>query len=303
MTRSQLFRLALIFIFSYLLVTFYNNCSPSHKSYNSELPGNPDISGKCLSILKGAFRDGFYQWMRTKGGRRCSGCHMTGGGSEGKGPGYFADDNFNVAFSHFRSRVDSVDSRAKSAHQGAGVNDPNSPLINGFKSDYDEAQKKYDSCMVQEGEEKKVRTFETVDKVMGLKPQSGLGKIRFKQITFSLETELTEGDPVAAAHVTISVAYVKEGDDYVYYFTNPTLSTGLAALTLRGLYISINGLLQQSLTTWRDLEMTIPSNQYDVVLSEFTTLVVREGTPTDTLSLSFDEIIILSGPSGGEEII
>ena len=91
--------------------------------------------------------------------------------------------------------------------------------------------------------------------------------------------------------VTIDVAHVEEKEgDIVYYFQDPTISTRLHPITVKGLYISINGSLQQKITTWNNLEITVPIHSHNVILSPFRTLLNTEGTPTDTLSLSFDEL-------------
>ena len=106
------------------------------------IPEVPEMPGNCAALLEEAFRNGFYEWMRNKEGIRCSNCHIAGGG-----PPPFADADFKVAFSTFRTRVDFIEQRAKSSHKGAGLNDPNSPLINGFREAYDKAIEDYDTCL------------------------------------------------------------------------------------------------------------------------------------------------------------
>ena len=180
----------------FLLITIYNNCSPSHK----ELTTDQDISSKgCITILEKAFQSGFYKWMRTKDDKKCSGCHVVGGGNHGKAPGHFADDDFDTAFSNFKSRVETIASHSKQEHHGAGVNDPNSQVVNDLKANYDEAQTRYNACMAQENNPDTTFAFQTVSKTMGLTTQVNPTEIRFKTITFSLETELIKGSPIAAA--------------------------------------------------------------------------------------------------------
>ena len=293
MTKPQLLGLISV-IFSCLLVMTYNNCTPSHRWYNRD-----DLTSRqCIILLEGAFKNGFYQWMRTKDGKKCSGCHVKGGGSEGSGPGYFADDNFDIALSDFRSRVAAITSNAKGSHQGAGIRDPNSELINGFKANYDMAQREYESCVTQGGGNgnNEALSFKTVDKTMGLRTQINPEQIQFTKISFSLETELTKGNPIPTAQVTIDVAHVEEDQGTpVYYFKDPTISTSLSLLIIKGFYISING-SQKDIITWKNLEKTIPINSHGVIISKFTTLITKDGFPTDTLSLSFEDIEVSSLP-------
>ena len=139
MKRPTLLKLIFIVITVAIVIT-YNNCSPSHV-------GQGASNFSCEAFLKDAFENSFYKWMRNKEGKKCSSCHVLGGGEGGVGPGQFADENFELAFKSFSTRISIIEHHAKSAHQGAGLDDPISPLINGFIADYNVAQDKYTACL------------------------------------------------------------------------------------------------------------------------------------------------------------
>ena len=221
----------------------YQNCGSDFVASDSASFASVSAD-QCDSFLQAAFAQSFHPFLSTT----CVGCHVPGG----IGKGAFASSDPSVSYAAFVLDTPAeVEARAVDPAHASGVTGPaNQSAIASAKANWDAAAA---SCSA---------ASQPADSatVTIAKPVSGTAAV--KTITWKLDSELANGSgSYGGATFTVGIQEVTNvSGDTLYYFTSPTLKTGTVALTAGNLTVQLNGVDQNLMTTFSQLNFSVPVN-------------------------------------------
>jgi len=266
--RARAFSTAALVLFT---LVGYQNCGNDFVASNS-VNFSSISSSECGATLQAAFQQSFQPFLSMK----CVACHVP----NGVGKGAFASTDLGVAFSAFLlDTPSSVETRALDPHHAPGITGvANQSAIASATAIWNSAQAACSDPKIASS------ALVTVDK-----PIHGTATVQ--TITFNLDTDLVgSAMNYGGAKFSVGIQEITNvSGDTLYYFTNPTLKAGTAAIHVGKMMVRLNGVNQPLMTTWTQLNFNVlPTATQNMCTTTATNPFAFAAS--DTVGISFGEL-------------
>lgn len=304
-----------VFLYLFLLLIHFNNCSSSSDMSYNENPESLSSSSLnmkdiCTQTELDLFSQGFHPFFTTN----CSHCHVSG-----PGKGTFAHPDASLAFDSFQSMgMSTITSMAvNDSHSYPYTGSHNITEINGLKQQWKLFQTEKAKCASATPTTNVVNDFnpkyKTIKKLMPTitgTPStitvngSSINYMKYNSgvINFSLDQDLTpitsqELISTSGAILSVTVSgYSTPSGATGYLIQMPKLKTGLTSLHFKGLHVLINGQPVSYTYTFQHIDQLV-YKQMESMLSGGSMLVLGPMYPDDELSLTIGDIEIVDIPA------
>lgn len=294
--------IVILFVASALL---YQNCgAPIHSSITAQ---SVQFSGSCESSLMNAFGSTYYPTFKAQ----CASCH-----SSGPGLGYFANPDFQTAFTSFnslgRARVER--NFLNPGHQ-AGITGPqHQALVDRSLSAWQAAEQRFTDCAREAGiDTVPGQEILTVSKANAtILQRANMGNNAWVRLEWDLENEMAlgadRGKYLMVFSVEVRVA-IANGAQRGYEFRNVVVRLKPGATTpyrISKIYFGLNQNVLYDVTTYSQMSALVLS-MTDINLAPNASLALAVHSPvaaTDAFSLAFgtitaDSMTPIGGGTGG----
>lgn len=270
---------ATLALLTFFCVLSYQNCG---SDFTPRTLDSLSVYGAlCESALSATFESSFKPILT----HNCQACHVPGGA----GKGAFASDDTAIAFQDFVfATADKVSTNALNPSHAPGISGPGlQDSITTAKSQWDQAVEACKSGGSVGGSgSSSGDVIATTPKLMQATGQN-------KTLTWDVDTELSnpDGSNVSSGGAKFSVTVKAETNPLgtkIYYISNPTLSTGTAAIHVSAIRVRINNTDISVGTTYSRLEADVPANTKQS-LSSATMVFEFPVADTDQLSVTFGD--------------